>query len=260
MRSGAIRTHARRATRSATRSRMRAPPAQRQRRPRPDAARGRRSRSTQPSFPHSQANRGVEAISVAFVAKSGCTDDLAISSAAHSPGYDPAEDDRGALTLEPSSGATTDPSVPGVVAFTTLTAARDPLVPLPGRRRQPGTCGHRRGWRCAAPPGHPASWTATSGAHPDAGGRLIFDDDALAAAVADVWSISVAATSWRARRRPNPFWAPFSRGRDARFAQPGAVSAAAWPPGGRPGTVGLCAAGVRRRTSAAAASCATAAR
>ena len=75
-------------------------------------------------FPHGQVNRQVEGITVAFLSASGPQPmTFAISSAAHSPAYDRAKDDRSALVLEPSAGATTDPSAPNVYGYTNFDQA-----------------------------------------------------------------------------------------------------------------------------------------
>jgi Tc toxin complex TcA C-terminal TcB-binding domain len=174
-------------------------------------------------FPNGQVNRRVVGISIGVLGADGPQPmAFEISSGAHAPAF------------EASGTATTDASAPGVYAFTTfdqppedswilrLRADDNPSLAVTDAAGQP------QRFRVTANGSLARDSAGTP--IPDPAGRLIFDDDVLAAAIVDVW--------WIFRYRyeldgvagdPVPLWAHFERGPDARFAQAaGGVGSAAW--------------------------------
>jgi hypothetical protein len=188
-------------------------------------------------FPFGEVNRGLEGLSVAFLGGRGPVPmEFSISSAAHSPNYDPRVDDRTTLALEASSAATTDPAAPNVYAFTNfgqapedrwflrLVAEDNPSLARLDAGGQP----HRfrvdaDGAPVLDPNGDPI---------PDNGGKLLFDDERMAAAIVDVWWIfrygyELAGPDGD----PIPFWSHPGTEANAHYAKAdGTVGNAGWQP------------------------------
>ena len=73
-------------------------------------------------FPFGEVNQALRGVVVAFLGVNGpISVTFSISSAAHSPGYDTARDNRDVLVFVPSTTATADPGTPNVTAFTGFT-------------------------------------------------------------------------------------------------------------------------------------------
>ena len=193
--------------------------------------------ATDGDFPFGEVNRRVEGLTVAFLGGSGLIPvDFAISSATHSPAYDPRTDDRTVLQMEDLTAAVTDPGAPDVYGFANFVQApedrwflRLDVASNPALARRDGA-GQPQRYRVDAN-GAPVL-DGDGEPIPDNGGELLFDDERMAEAIVDVWWIfrygyEIAGPAGD----PIPFWAHPAVDAAARYAKAdGTVGTAAWQP------------------------------
>jgi hypothetical protein len=180
-------------------------------------------------------NRTVEGLTVTFLGGSGPIPmNFSISSAVHSPAYDPEVDDRSALRLEDRAAATTNSAAPNVYGFTSFDQAPEDRWFLRLDAEDNATlvrrnaAGQPQRYRVNAK-GAPVL-DANGDPIPDNAGKLLFDDERLSDAIVDVWWIfrygyELAGPAGD----PIPYWAHPAVDANAHYARPnGTVGNAAW--------------------------------